>query len=115
MVAHLDEVKTISMKIKDFKIRQIPREKNMKADALVNLASTFDFTSDRSVPLRFLPNPSINVAKTVYQATINPTWMEDIITYLQDGKLPSDRLQARRIQYQSARFCLLHGTLYNPS
>ena len=94
MVAYLDEVKTTSMKIKDFKIHQIPREEIKKADTLANLASTFDFTSDKNVPLEFLPNPSTNVAETVCQTVANPTWMDDIITYLQDGKLPSDRLQA---------------------
>ncbi|PSR86062.1 Ribonuclease [Actinidia chinensis var. chinensis] len=43
MVAYLDEVKTISEKIKDFRICQIPREENKKADDLANLTSAFDF------------------------------------------------------------------------
>ena len=73
MVAYLDEVNAISMKIKDFKIRQIPREENKKVDALANLASTVDFILDRSVPLKFLPNPSIDIAKIVCQATTNLT------------------------------------------
>ena len=73
MVAYLDEVKAISMKIKDFKIRQISREENKKVDALANLASAFDFISDRSVPLKFLPDPSIDITKIVWQATTNPT------------------------------------------
>ena len=34
MVSYLDEVRTISMKIKEFKICQIPREENKKVDAL---------------------------------------------------------------------------------
>ena len=49
MVAYLDEVKNVLMKIKDFKICQIPREENKKADALGNLTSTFDFISPQSV------------------------------------------------------------------
>ena len=85
MVAYLDEVKTISMKIKYFKICQIPREEKRKVDALANLASAFDFTSDRSVPLKFFLNPSIDVAKTIFQAIVDPTWMDDIITYLWMG------------------------------
>ncbi|GFZ19945.1 hypothetical protein Acr_28g0006500 [Actinidia rufa] len=47
MIAYLGEVKTLSAKIKEFKINQIPREDNKKADALANLASTFEFISDR--------------------------------------------------------------------
>ncbi|GFY95558.1 hypothetical protein Acr_10g0009430 [Actinidia rufa] len=51
-------VKTMSGKIRDFKIHQIPREENKKADALANLASAFDFISDRSIPLEFLASLS---------------------------------------------------------
>ena len=82
MVTYLDEVKNISLKIKDFNIRQIPKEKNKKADALINLASAFNFISDRNIPLEFLPNPSIEVAKIVYQAEASLMWMDDIIAYL---------------------------------
>ncbi|GFZ10945.1 hypothetical protein Acr_22g0003430 [Actinidia rufa] len=66
MVAYLDEVKTISGKIRNFKICQIPREENKKADALANLASVFDFTSDRSIPLEFLSSLSIGIADPVF-------------------------------------------------
>ena len=87
MVDYLDEVKAISTKIKDFKIRQIPREENKKANALTNLASTFDFISDKSVPLEFLQNPSIEITKFVCQIEAGPTWMDDIIAYLWDVTL----------------------------
>ena len=46
MAAYLNEVKSISQKIKKFTICQIPKEENRKANALANLASTFDFVSD---------------------------------------------------------------------
>ena len=65
-MAYLDEVNAISIKIKDFKIFQIPKEENKKADALINLASSFDFISDRTVPSEFLPNPSIDITKIIY-------------------------------------------------
>ena len=97
MVNYVDKVKTMSMKITDFKICQIPREENKKTDALANLTSTFDFISDRSLPLEFFLNPSIDVAKTIYQVVAVPTWMDDIIAYLRDGNLPSNKLQVRRI------------------
>ena len=97
MVACLDEVKAIPMKIKDFKIRQIPKEENKKVDALANLASAFDFILDMSVHLEFLPSPNIDIAKTICQAIIKLTWMDDIIAYHKDGELPLDKLQARRI------------------
>ncbi|GFZ00557.1 hypothetical protein Acr_14g0001920 [Actinidia rufa] len=66
MVAYLDDVKALSGKTGDFKISQIPREENRKADALANLASSFDFISDRSIPLEFPARPSIRVTDTVF-------------------------------------------------
>ena len=97
MAAYLDNVKIMSKKIKDFTIRQIPRKENKKADALANLASTFDFISDRSIHLEFLPNPSIDIIEPVCSVEADPTWMDEIIAYLQHGTLPTDKLQARRI------------------
>ena len=82
MMAYLDEVKTMSIKIRDFKIRQIPKEENKKADPLANLALTFDFISDRCIPLEFLTSPSIEVANPVFQMEESPTWMDEIIIYL---------------------------------
>ncbi|GFZ06593.1 hypothetical protein Acr_18g0007630 [Actinidia rufa] len=100
MVAYLDEVKAMSGKIGDFKIRQILREENRKADALANLASSFDFFLDRSIPKEFLASPSIWVTDTVFQAEEGLTWMVEIFIYLQNDTLPQDKLHARRIQYR---------------
>ncbi|XP_057463265.1 uncharacterized protein LOC130753291 [Actinidia eriantha] len=115
MIAYLDEVKIMMGKIKNFKICQIPKEENKQADALANLTSSFDFISDRSIPMEFLAGPSIQSEVAVFNAEEGPTWMDDIFAYLQYGTLPQDRLQARRIQYRSARFCILSGVLYKRS
>ncbi|GFY80843.1 hypothetical protein Acr_01g0006520 [Actinidia rufa] len=89
-------------------VNQIPKEENKKSDALANLASSFDFISNRNILLEFLTNLSIEVAKLVCQADTDPTWMEDIIAYLQNGMLPPDKLQAHQIQYRFAKFCILN-------
>ena len=78
----MDKVKTMSGKIKDFRICQIPRMKNKKVDALANLTSIFAFISNRSIPMEFLVNPNIKVAKLVFQAETDLTWTNDIIAYL---------------------------------
>ncbi|GFS40591.1 hypothetical protein Acr_00g0069450 [Actinidia rufa] len=115
MMAYLGEVKATFAKIKEFKIHQIPREDNKKADALANLASTFEFISDRCIPLEFLASPSIEIANQILQTEESPTWMDEIIAYLQKGTLLKDKLQARRLQYRSARFCIFKGRLYKRS
>ncbi|GFZ11448.1 hypothetical protein Acr_22g0008460 [Actinidia rufa] len=115
MITYLGEVKAASAKIRKFKIHQIPREDNKEADALANLASIFEFISNRCIPLEFLANPSIGVANQILQTDENPTWMDEIIAYLQRGILPKDKLQARRLQYRSARFCIFKDELYKRS
>ncbi|GFS36358.1 hypothetical protein Acr_00g0045530 [Actinidia rufa] len=52
-----------------------------------------------SVPLEFLASPSIGITDTILQTEGAPTWMDEIFVYLQDGTLPQDKFQARRIQY----------------
>ncbi|GFS37177.1 hypothetical protein Acr_00g0050430 [Actinidia rufa] len=118
MIAYLGEVKAASARIKEVKIYQmvqIPWEENKKVDALANLASTFEFLSDRCIPLEFLTSPSIGVANQILQTKESPTWMDEIIAYLQGGTLPKDKLQARRLQYRSAKFCIFKGRLYKRS
>ncbi|GFS42022.1 hypothetical protein Acr_00g0077760 [Actinidia rufa] len=63
-------------------------------------AQSLDVFSDSCIPLEFLASPSIDVANLVLQVGENPTLMDEIITYLQEGTLPRDKLQARRIQYR---------------
>ncbi|GFZ01052.1 hypothetical protein Acr_14g0006870 [Actinidia rufa] len=62
-------------------------DSQLVVDARTNLASTFDFISDKSIPLEFLPNPSSKVAKHICQAALDPTWIGEITTYLRDGTL----------------------------
>ena len=79
MVAYLDEVKAISMKIKDFKICQIFREENEKVDTLGNLVRAFDFISYRSVPLEFLLIQALTSPKTfVKQQQPRHGWMTSL-------------------------------------
>ncbi|GFZ19296.1 hypothetical protein Acr_28g0000010, partial [Actinidia rufa] len=73
------------------------------------------FTKSECIPLEFLTSPSIGIANQVLQTEENPTWLDEIIAYLQEGILPRDKLQARRLQYRSARFCIFEGRLYKRS
>ncbi|GFS37978.1 hypothetical protein Acr_00g0055000 [Actinidia rufa] len=85
MMAYLDEVKAASAKIKE------------------------------CIPLEFLASSSIGVASQILQTEESPTWMHEIIAYLQGETLPKDKLQARRLQYKFARFCIFKGRLYKRS
>uniref|UniRef100_A0A2N9GRM8 Reverse transcriptase domain-containing protein n=1 Tax=Fagus sylvatica TaxID=28930 RepID=A0A2N9GRM8_FAGSY len=60
--------------------------------------------------------------KTVQQSSLQTTevnpihteisWMTPIISYLQEGTLPDNRHEARRLKVRASRFLMLQGTLY---
>ena len=104
----------MSMKIKNFKILQIPREESKKANALANLVLAFDFISTRvylwnSCQTRALRLPKMSINRS--RSDMDGRYHCDLL----DGTLSLDKIQARRIQYRSIRFCLLHGILYKRS
>ncbi|GFZ10537.1 hypothetical protein Acr_21g0011360 [Actinidia rufa] len=57
----------------------------------------------RCIPLELLASPSSGVPNQILQTEKNSTWMDEIIAYLQRGILPKHKLQARRLQYRTAR------------
>lgn len=54
---------------------------------------------------------------SIYQIevrTINLTWAwrNRIVTYLQDGVLPDDKKEAKKLRMQAARYSIIHNDLY---
>ena len=43
---------------------------------------------------------------------INNSWKTPIIKYLEDGTLPTDVVEARKLKIKATRFILMHGILY---
>jgi hypothetical protein len=41
-----------------------------------------------------------------------PEWAIEIILFLRNGLLPEDKVAARKVKIQAARFCLLGEVLY---
>ena len=59
MAAYLERVKCYLGRLVEYSIEQIPRERNSHADALAKLASTKDGDILESIPVEYLPRPSI--------------------------------------------------------
>ncbi|XP_031286961.1 uncharacterized protein LOC116145643 [Pistacia vera] len=59
MESYIQHVKSKLEQFKSCTILQIPREKNSMADALACLASTLSQEKIDSIPIKFLPSPSI--------------------------------------------------------
>jgi hypothetical protein len=59
--------------------------------------------------------PSIAPKDNVMEADSTPEepeWAREIIQFLRQGLLPEDKVAARKVKMQAARFCLLGEILY---
>ena len=70
----------------------------------------------QSIPVTYLQWPAIWKEKSEDVSTVNSGyWATPIYKYLQDGILPDDRNESRKIQRQAARFALFDGQLLKRS
>ncbi|GJW39358.1 reverse transcriptase domain-containing protein [Tanacetum coccineum] len=96
MVQYLNKVKTLAKSFKEFSIKQIPRSKNKKADALSKIASTSFAHLNKQVLVEELKVKSINEKEilNIVEEEGN-TWMTPISEYLTKEILPEDKKKAR--------------------
>ena len=92
-------------------IEHIPREDNMKVDALSKYASSEIESYQGTVCYEVLRTPTINI-KLVAPISQGSFWMDPIRVHLETGWLPVDRMEARRIFVKSLRYVLIDGVLY---
>ncbi|KAK0583648.1 hypothetical protein LWI29_000919 [Acer saccharum] len=115
MIAYLDIAKKLFRWFKEYKITQIPREENEKADALSKLASAITCIRSKTIPVAHLTKPSTVEPEEIKVAKIQPypnDWTTQLRKYLEENILLEDTLEAKRIRYRSTRYTILDGDLY---
>ena len=90
MAAYLEKVKAELRNFPRHEVKHIDREDNANADALAKLATNRDAELLRLVP----------------------SWMDDIVIYLKDDRLPEDRDLAQKFRYHAEHYLLLNDKLY---
>ncbi|GJY14608.1 reverse transcriptase domain-containing protein [Tanacetum coccineum] len=116
MVKYLEKVKELTSTFRAFSIKQVPRSKNKKADALSKMASTSFTHLSKQVLVEELKEKSVNEKEVL--AVVEEegdTWMTPIHEYLTDETLPAERKKARAIKRKSQRFAIINGILYKKS
>nr|XP_023874804.1 uncharacterized protein LOC111987331 [Quercus suber] len=90
---------------------QIPREQNAEADEVARSASTDvpDVTSRWKLEEQNLP--SIKELEN-FSVHTPQGWTSPILSFLKDGRLPSDTEEAKKIRKRAARFTILNDQLY---
>ena len=90
---------------------QVPREQNTGADALAKLASS-DEATNQHIEIQY---SSSHMKEEVSPIDVSNSWMTPITNYLEEGTLPSDLVEARKLKVRSARFALIQRILYKRS
>ncbi|GJV67269.1 reverse transcriptase domain-containing protein [Tanacetum coccineum] len=116
MIKYLEKVKALASTFRVFSIKQVPRSKNKKADALSKIASTSFAHLSKQVLVEELKEKSVNESEVL--AVVEEegeSWMTPIHEYLTDETLPAERKKARAIKRKSQHFAIINGILYKKS
>ena len=90
---------------------QVPKNQNVLADEISKLATLEEGGLSKNLTMEVQKHPNIEEVPTLAIQSIN-SWMTPIILFLQDGHLPQDAGEAKKIKKRAARFTVLNDTLY---
>ena len=90
---------------------QVPRNQNVLANEISKLASLEEGGLSKNLTVEIQKHPSIEEGPTLAIQSMN-SLMTPIISFLQDGHLPQDTDEAKKIKKRAARFTILNDTLY---
>ncbi|XP_019238706.1 PREDICTED: uncharacterized protein LOC109218775 [Nicotiana attenuata] len=103
------EVHKLMLEFDECRLEQIPRAQNVKADGLAKLAAATKNINKGSVVT--LLHSAIDHAE-VLSLNLTWDWRNHYVSYLQDGTLPLDKKEAKKLCVQAARYCLINHDLY---
>ncbi|XP_030948935.1 uncharacterized protein LOC115972835 [Quercus lobata] len=111
MQKDLKLTKHITQEFDIVEFMQIPRSQNMGADEVSKLASSEEGEISTTLVMEVQKHPSIEeIATFTIQST--DSWMTPIISYIQDGHLPQNTEEAKKIKKRAAKFTILNDALY---
>ena len=83
----------------------------MAANEIAKMASSEEGSTSMELDMLIQKRPSIEEVPTfAIQSTIN--WMTPIVSFLQDGHLPHDAEEAKKIKKRATKFTILNDVLY---
>ena len=100
MAKYLKLVKNAINWFNEVTLVQVPREQNTGADALAKLASS-DEATNQYIEVQYSPS---HMEEEVSPVNVRISWMTPITNYREEGTLPSDPFEARKLKVRSARF-----------
>ncbi|GKD12704.1 reverse transcriptase domain-containing protein, partial [Tanacetum coccineum] len=116
MIQYLEKVRALTSTFKEFNIKQVPRGKNKKADALSKIASTSFAHMSKQVLVKELKEKSIDEKEVL--AVVEEegrTWMTPVYEYLPEEIFSEEKKKARDICRKASRYVMTNGVLHKKS
>ena len=111
MQKYLRLTKYLTQEFDTVEFVQIPRSQNMGADEVSKLASSKEGEISTDLAMEVQKHPIIDEVPTFTIQSAN-SWMTPIISFLQDGHLPQNTEEAKKIRKRAAIFTIRNDTLY---
>nr|XP_023928485.1 uncharacterized protein LOC112039814 [Quercus suber] len=111
MQRYLRLTKNLAQEFEKVEFVQIPRSQNVMADEVSKIASSDERAVEEGLMIEVQKNPSIEEVPTFAIQSSN-SWMTPIVSFLQDGHLPQNKEEARKIRKRAAKFIILNDALY---
>ncbi|KAL2232086.1 UNVERIFIED_CONTAM: Ribonuclease HI [Sesamum indicum] len=111
MTQYQARVKEMMKKFERCTISQIPRDENMRADALSRFGSLIEGVKERKITVMVKTRPTIEEAE-IHLVEAEESWKTPFIRYLKYGELPKDSIAAKRLQFKANRFTMIGDDLY---
>jgi ribonuclease HI len=115
MKKYLAKVRSMQSSFQKFSITKIPRKENEKADHLARMASAEergvgeDNENTRSLSHSSISDDASDIVSSVEK---DSDWRSEIIKYLENGSLPSEKKAAIQLRMKAGRFTMINGKLY---
>jgi hypothetical protein len=115
MKKYLAKVQDMLTSFQKFSITKIPRQDNEKADHLARRASAKDgeVTGDeegiRSLKCSSISDDALDIVASIKETS---DWRSEIIEYMENGLLPSEKRSAIQLRMKAGRFTMVNGRLY---
>ena len=100
MQGYLAKVQYAQAQFKSFVLKKVPRGQNFHADSLAMLATSLWSNLPRVVIVKDMDSFSFTRGPLVevHSIQVGPSWMDPIVTFLEQGLLPKDKGEAKKVR-----------------
>ena len=106
MSAYILVARSLLVEFESIHVAQIGREHNSHTNILAKLATALESDIERIICVETLDRPNFQNQEvlSVFSISDQPSWMDPILSYLKDNKLPEDKKEANMIKRKAPKY-----------